>query len=66
VDERCSGPYRVWIHEHTFAECEGGTLVDDHVRYAIPGGWLADRLFVGCSVAQIFAYRQKKLSEFFA
>jgi hypothetical protein len=65
VDEQRRGPYRAWIHEHTFAERDGGTLIGDHVRYAVPGGWLADRLFVRRDVANIFAYRQEKLRELF-
>ncbi len=32
VDEQVQGPYRLWIHEHTFQALDGGTLVRDHVR----------------------------------
>jgi ligand-binding SRPBCC domain-containing protein len=55
----------MWIHEHTFTERDGGTLVGDHVRYAVPGGWLADRLLVRRDLETIFAYRQEKLTEIF-
>ena len=65
VDEQRRGPYRMWIHEHTFTERDGGTLVGDHVRYAVPGGWLADRLLVRRDLETIFAYRQEKLTEIF-
>ncbi len=65
VDEQRRGPYREWIHEHLFEECSGGTLVLDSVRYKVPGGRLASRLFVRPDVERIFAFRQKKLRELF-
>jgi ligand-binding SRPBCC domain-containing protein len=66
VDEQRRGPYRLWIHEHTF-EAEGNsTLVRDRVQYAVPGGWLVQRLFVGRDVGRIFAYRRQKLAEVFS
>jgi ligand-binding SRPBCC domain-containing protein len=65
VDEQRRGPYRVWIHEHTFTESKGGCEVRDFVRYAAPGGWLVDRLFVRHDVRRIFEYRTRKLQELF-
>lgn len=65
VDRQLRGPYRLWEHEHCFAEKNGGTLASDHVRYAVPGGTLVNWLFVKRDVARIFAYRQKKLREHF-
>ena len=38
VDQQLRGPYRLWHHEHTFEELDGGTLVRDTVDYAVPGG----------------------------
>ncbi len=66
VDEQRRGPYRKWIHEHTFTERDRGCEVIDFVKYAVPGGALIDRLFVGRSVRQIFDYRTRKLAEIFA
>ena len=66
VDEQRRGPYKTWIHEHAFTERDGGTEVCDRVRYAVPGGWLIDRLAVRRDVKAIFAYRAitlQKLSE---
>lgn len=61
VDRQVHGPYRLWHHRHTF-EAEGeGTIVGDHVHYALPLGALgnlAHRLFVRRDLERIFAYRQ--------
>ncbi|MGD0349127.1 MAG: SRPBCC family protein [Verrucomicrobiota bacterium] len=40
VDEQRRGPYRTWIHEHTFEERDGGTLARDVVQYDVIGGQL--------------------------
>lgn len=64
VDEQRRGPYRLWHHEHTFEERDGGTLVRDHVRYAVPGGPLAPllhALLVGRDVRRIFAFREERM-----
>jgi ligand-binding SRPBCC domain-containing protein len=65
VDEQRRGPYRLWRHEHRFAERDGGTLCTDHVRYAVPGGGLVHRLFVRRDVERIFEFRRRKLAERF-
>lgn len=65
VDEQLMGPYRQWIHEHTFEERDGGTLATDVVRYSVPGGMLVDRLLVKRDVEKIFAYRQRRLTDLF-
>jgi ligand-binding SRPBCC domain-containing protein len=65
VDRQLKGPYRRWIHTHTFEEVYGGTRVIDEVDYAAPGGWLVDRLFVRKEVRRIFGYRHGKLVERF-
>lgn len=65
VDEQMRGPYRRWVHEHTFTSSEGGTLVRDQVQYAMLGGWLADRLLVRRDLRQIFDYRQRRLAQIF-
>ncbi len=65
VDEQRKGPYRLWVHEHRFEEHDGGTVAEDHVQYAVPGGWLADRLFVRGDLRRIFQYRREKLAELF-
>src|SRR5690606_37600721 len=36
IDEQLRGPYREWIHTHTFATVPEGTRLDDHVQYRLP------------------------------
>ena len=66
VDEQVRGPYRLWIHEHRFEERNNGTLVRDHVRYAVLFDFLIHRLFIRPDIERIFGYREKKLREIFA
>ena len=65
VDEQRRGPYRAWIHEHTFEERDGQTIARDHVQYDHLGGRLVNRLLVGPDVAKIFAFRRQKMEEIF-
>jgi ligand-binding SRPBCC domain-containing protein len=65
VDEQLRGPYRLWIHEHTFEEDGDGTICGDFVRYAVPFGALANWLVVARDVRKIFAYREARLREIF-
>jgi ligand-binding SRPBCC domain-containing protein len=57
VDRQLSGPYREWIHLHSFHADGNHTRIEDHVRYKVPGGHLAHRLFVQPSLRKIFAHR---------
>jgi ligand-binding SRPBCC domain-containing protein len=74
VDEQLRGPYRLWVHEHTFAEVpgdsgssggNGGTRVADRVRYAVPGGRLVNQLLVARDLRKIFEYRNRKIQGIF-
>lgn len=65
VDEQLSGPYRKWIHEHRFEETGGGTIVGDHVLYAVPGGAPVNRIIVAPQLKKIFDYRHRQLLERF-
>jgi len=66
VDEQLRGPYRLWIHEHTFVARDGGTLARDQVRYAVPLDSLLHRWFVRPDIERIFRYRSAALQERFA
>ena len=68
IDEQLKGPYRIWVHHHTFTETpDGRTLMRDHVHYALPlppFGQIA-LPWVRAEIKGIFAYRQKVILEMF-
>lgn len=57
IDEQIAGPYRLWIHRHTFERRDGGTIAIDRIRYAPLGGALMNLLFVRRDIRRIFAFR---------
>jgi len=65
ADTQLRGPYKTWVHTHTFEEQDGGTLISDRVLYELPGpafiGHLANRLLVQRDVTSIFGYRHHAL-----
>ena len=61
VDEQLRGPYRQWIHTHTFEVRDGGTLCRDIVQYAVLFDYIMHPLFVRRDVEKIFAFRQAAL-----
>lgn len=61
VDEQLRGPYRRWIHTHSFEPRDGGTLVRDEVSYAVPFDFVVHPLFVRRDIEKIFAFRQSSL-----
>ena len=65
VDEQIRGPYRLWLHEHTFEPRDGGTLARDHVRYAVALDFLVHRSLVRPDLEKIFAFRAQKLRKRF-
>lgn len=65
VDEQRKGPYRRWVHTHTFEEERGGTRVGDAVEFEAPFEWLTGR-FVMRDVRAIFAFRQQALATIFS
>ncbi len=66
VDEQRKGPYRWWIHTHTFEEVHAGrTIVRDVVRYGVPGGPVVNKLLVAPDLRKIFSHRRRQLQEIF-
>jgi ligand-binding SRPBCC domain-containing protein len=66
VDEQLRGPYRQWIHEHTFEARDGGTLCREIVQYAAPFDLITHQLFVRREVEATFAFRAEALKSHFA
>ena len=68
VDRQRKGPYRLWEHTHSFVSHQDGILMQDHVRYRLPLGWLGRALHyfrVRKEIESIFAYRKAKLETIF-
>ncbi len=68
VDVQLRGPYSFWHHEHTFAEADGGTVIGDRVRYALPLGPLGElvhALAVRRRLRGIFDHRGRAIGELF-
>lgn len=67
VDEQLRGPYRKWVHTHTFRDEGSSTEVTDDVRYALPFfplGELALPL-VRLQLRRIFRFRTRYLQAHF-
>ena len=68
IDEQLKGPYRKWIHHHTFEETDSGrTFMRDRVRFALPFPPFGDIAlpFVRAEVRGIFEFRRKAILEIF-
>ena len=70
VDEQRLGPYRLWHHEHHFApDVSGdGVRMTDRVTYEVGWSLLGEAvhaLWIRRQLAEIFAYRSRKIAELF-
>lgn len=66
VDTQLKGPYKQWIHTHTFTELgPSKTLIADEVRYRLPFEPLGDlgHFIIRMQLDRIFDYRQRKVAE---
>jgi ligand-binding SRPBCC domain-containing protein len=66
VDRQLSGPYKQWVHTHTFTELgPSETLIEDEVRYRLPLEPFGDagHFIVRRELEKIFDFRQKKVAE---
>lgn len=64
-DEQLSGPYRQWLHRHTFTALpDGRTLVEDDVTYRLPWAPFGEAAYplVQRQLERIFAFRQQQVS----
>ncbi|MGF1582314.1 MAG: SRPBCC family protein [Gemmataceae bacterium] len=69
IDQQIHGPYRLWHHEHTFVQENGGTRMMDKVTYAVPG-WIFEpflnKFLVRPDVERIFLYREDRIQQIFS
>jgi ligand-binding SRPBCC domain-containing protein len=66
ADEQRAGPYKQWIHRHTFTEIDAAnTLMEDEVRYRLPFEPLGDiaQFLVERQLQYIFDYRRRTVDE---
>jgi uncharacterized protein (TIGR01777 family) len=67
-DFQLQGPYTEWHHTHTFTPYANGTLMSDSIIYKLPLGDLGHYLgypFVKKDIANIFKYREDKITQIF-
>jgi ligand-binding SRPBCC domain-containing protein len=68
TDEQEKGPYKLWVHTHTFVEKDGWVEMTDDLKYALPFGILGrlmHALLVKGEVERIFSYRYQVLEKMF-
>jgi ligand-binding SRPBCC domain-containing protein len=68
IDEQLAGPYRQWIHRHTFSDGpDGSTIVEDEVRFRLPLAPLGEAAYpmVSKQLERIFLYRQEAITSIF-
>jgi ligand-binding SRPBCC domain-containing protein len=66
VDAQLAGPYRLWHHTHEFSpDGDGGTVMRDTVRYALPGWPLSEvaHPLVARDLAAIFDFRAAAVAQ---
>jgi ligand-binding SRPBCC domain-containing protein len=67
-DTQVKGPYKQWIHTHTFKQTEIGTMIKDRIEYRSPG-WIFEpiinKLFVRPDIEKIFKYRREQFQRYF-
>lgn len=63
TDEQIRGPYHTWVHTHTFSPVEGGTRMEDRVRFRLPGWPLGEVALpvVRLQLGRIFRSRQRAM-----
>jgi ligand-binding SRPBCC domain-containing protein len=68
IDSQIKGPYKSWIHTHTFRALDDGCLMEDNVQYQLYGGMLGsliNGLLVKRDIEKIFDYRREMIEKLF-
>ena len=67
VDEMIRGPFSRWRHEHSFLPApDGGSILEDHITYALPLGGLGAAVGGGLAartLERMFAFRHRRTAE---
>jgi ligand-binding SRPBCC domain-containing protein len=62
TDSQIRGPYRTWVHRHTFEEKPEGTLMEDRVDLAIPLAALPLSSVIRRQLGEIFSFRARRIT----
>jgi ligand-binding SRPBCC domain-containing protein len=67
TDEQLRGPYKEWIHRHTFEAEVSGTIMGDRVLYRLPLEPIGDLFhpIVRNQLQRIFNYRRRAILDVF-
>ena len=68
IDEQIKGPYKKWVHRHTFTSENNGTRINDHVVYVIPFGLIGNlflKPYIKKELDKIFQYRESIIEKYF-
>ncbi len=68
IDEQLKGPYRQWVHRHTFTDGpDGSTIINDEVRFRLPIAPIGEAAYpaVMKQLERIFNYRQEVIRSLF-
>jgi ligand-binding SRPBCC domain-containing protein len=63
IDEQRFGPFKFWHHQHHFKAIEGGVEMTDVLTYGLPFGFIgeiAQEMYVGKKLKEIFEFRREK------
>lgn len=62
TDSQVRGPYRSWVHHHTFEEHLEGTLMKDRVDFSLPLAALPLTPVILRQLEEIFSFRARRIS----
>jgi ligand-binding SRPBCC domain-containing protein len=69
TDTQLKGPYKKWVHTHSFREDGQETIINDHVQYQLPNvpfSEIVHRWYVRKQVEHIFEYREQVIQKLFS
>lgn len=66
TDCQIRGPYRSWVHRHTFREFGDGTLMEDRVDFTLPWPAMVFAPVIRRQLADIFRFRARRIGEWAA